>query len=273
MEKLEVLLFWLALLLYAGAFITYIYYFTSKKEIIGKIATFIVFLGWIIHAFSIIFRGLAAQHLPIASRYESISAISWSVIAAYLIVEYFSKIKVVGIFATLLTSILMGFGWTYYSVPVALRGDLRSIWVTMHVTVIFIGYGAIIVAAGLAILYLLQEKQLKSRKPSNLFKRLPSLEVLDEMSYRAIAIALPFLTMGFAAGAIWMQVAWSGRPDIIIASTGITWVILVAYLLLRHFVGWRGRKASFLAIVSFISIIFIHFIVVPYLSRLHGIRG
>jgi len=66
MEKLEVLLFWLALLLYAGAFITYIYYFTSKKEIIGKIATFIVFLGWIIHAFSIVFRGLAAHHLPIA---------------------------------------------------------------------------------------------------------------------------------------------------------------------------------------------------------------
>lgn len=273
MQKLEIVLFWLALLLYAGAFITYVYYFTSKKETIGKIATYIVLLGWIAHTFSIVFRGLSAHHLPIASRYESVSAISWSVIAAYLIVEYFSQIKLVGIFVTILTSILMGYGWTQYGVPAALRADLRSYWVTMHVSVIFIGYGAIIVAAGLAMLYLLQEKQLKSRKPSNLFKRLPSLEVLDEMSYRSVAIAVPFLTMGIAAGAIWMQVAWQGRPDVIIASISITWIILVSYLLLRHFSGWRGKKASMLAIISFASILFIHFVVVPYLSQFHGIRG
>ncbi len=70
-----------------------------------------------------------------------------------------------------------------------------------------------------------------------------------------------------------MQVAWQGRPDIIIASIGVTWIILVSYLILRHFAGWRGKKASILAIVTFISIVFIHFVVVPYLSRFHGIRG
>ena len=273
MEKLEIVLFWLALILYAGASITYIYHFTSKKESLGRIATAAVLLGWVTHAFSIVFRGISAQHLPIASRYESISAICWFVILAYLAIEYFSQVKVVGIFVTVLTSLLMGYGWTQYSLPAALGEDLRSYWVTMHVSVIFIGYGAIIVAAGLAILYLLQQRQLKSRKPSNLFKRLPSLEVLDEMSYRAIATAVPFLTMGIAAGAIWMQKAWKGRPDIIIAAVGITWVILVAYLVLRHFAGWRGKKASILAVASFVSILLIHFVVVPYLSRFHGIRG
>ena len=273
MEQIEVVLFWLALLLYAGAFITYIYHFTSKKETIGKIATYVVFFGLVAHGFSILFRGLAVSHFPIASAYESISAISWSVIAAYLIVEHFSQIKVVGIFVTILTCLLMGYGWTQYTVPAALRADLRSYWVTMHVSVIFIGYGAIIVAAGLAILYLLQEKQLKSRKPSNLFKRLPSLEALDEMSYRAVAVAVPFLSMGIAAGAIWMRVAWKGRPDIIIASIAVTWALLVAYLLLRHFAGWRGKKASILAIAGFVTILFIHFVVVPYISRFHGIRA
>lgn len=273
MEQIEVVLFWLALLLYAGAFITYIYYFTSKKEIIGKIATYAVFFGWIAHSFSILFRGLAVDHFPIASAYESVSAISWSVIAAYLVVEHYSQIKVVGIFVTILTCLLMGYGWTQYTIPVALRADLRSYWVTMHVSVIFIGYGAIIVAAGLSILYLLQEKQVKSRKPSNLFKRLPSLEVLDEMSYRAVAVAVPFLSMGIAAGAIWMQVAWKGRPDIIIASIAVTWTLLVAYLILRHFSGWRGKKASILAIAGFVTILLIHFVIVPYISRFHGIRA
>jgi ABC-type transport system involved in cytochrome c biogenesis permease subunit len=273
MEQTEVVLFWIAVLLYAAAFITYVYFFTSKKESIGRIATYIVSLGWVIHSFSILFRGLAVQHLPIASPYESVSAICWSVITAYLILEYFSQIKVVGIFVTILTSLFMGYGWTQYTLPKALRPQLRGMWVALHVSVIFIGYGAIIVAAGLAILYLLQEKQLKSRKPSNLFKRLPSLEALDEMSYRAIAIAVPFLSMGIAAGAIWMQVAWEGRPDIIIASAGTTWVLLVAYLLLRHFAGWRGRKASILAIAGFVTILLIHFVVVPYLSQFHGIRG
>ncbi len=273
MEQIEVVLFWIAVLLYAAAFITYVYFFTSKKESIGKIATYIVFVGWVAHFFSILFRGLAVQHLPIASSYESVSAISWSVITAYLIVEYYSQIKVVGIFVTILTCLLMGYGWTQYTLPAALRSELRSAWVALHVTVIFIGYGAIIIAAGLAILYLLQERQLKSRKPSNLFKRLPSLETLDQMSYRAIAIAVPFLSMGIAAGAIWMQVAWEGRPDIIVAAAGLTWLLLVAYLLLRHFAGWRGRKAAMLAIAGFVAILLIHFVVVPYLSQFHGIRG
>ncbi len=70
-----------------------------------------------------------------------------------------------------------------------------------------------------------------------------------------------------------MQVAWEGRPDIIVAAAGLTWLLLVAYLLLRHFAGWRGRKAAMLAIAGFVAILLIHFVVVPYLSQFHGIRG
>jgi len=56
-------------------------------------------------------------------------------------------------------------------------------------------------------------------------------------------------------------------------ATFLTWVIYVFYLLLRVAVGWRGKRSAVLALVGFFFIMSIRFLIVPYMSFLHGFRG
>jgi cytochrome c-type biogenesis protein CcsB len=107
-------------------------------------------------------------------------------------------------------------------------------------------------------MYLLMEKELKHKKMGAIFKRLPSLNVLDDINYRCLTIGFPLLTLGIITGSIWAEYAWgsywSWDPKEVWSL--ITWLLYAALLHGRMTVGWRGRKAAILAIVGFCAILF-----------------
>lgn len=83
--------------------------------------------------------------------------------------------------------------------------------------------------------------------------------MLDEMQYRAIAIAFPIFTLGGLIFAmIWAEKAW-GRfwgwdPKEVWAL--ITWLFYSAYLHLRLSRGWHGNRSAWLAVLGFIIVMF-----------------
>ena len=102
--------------------------------------------------------------------------------------------------------------------------------------------------------------------------RLPSLDVLDEVSYRAIALGFPLLTIGIATGAIWADIAW-GRWwgwDPKETWSLITWLFYGAYLHTRLTLGWRGRHSALIAVTGMIVVLFTYFGVNFLLSGLHA---
>jgi hypothetical protein len=58
-------------------------------------------------------------------------------------------------------------------------------WLIAHIALIFTGYSALVLSFGASLLYLLQERRLKAKKPSSLFGYLPALEVIDQIGYRS----------------------------------------------------------------------------------------
>lgn len=98
-------------------------------------------------------------------------------------------------------------------------------------------------------------------------------ELIDEISYRAIAIGFPLFTLGALIFAmIWAHQAW-GRFwgwDPKETWAFITWMFYSAYLHLRLSRGWHGLKSSWLAVVGFviimINLIFINLVI----SGLHS---
>jgi cytochrome c-type biogenesis protein CcsB len=102
------------------------------------------------------------------------------------------------------------------------------------------------------------ERELKRKKLGAIFKRLPSLDVLDDINYRCLTIGFPLLTLGIITGSIWASFAWgsywSWDPKEVWSL--ITWLLYAALLHGRMTVGWRGRKAAILAIVGFCAILF-----------------
>ncbi|MGD6831473.1 c-type cytochrome biogenesis protein CcsB [Sutcliffiella halmapala] len=86
-----------------------------------------------------------------------------------------------------------------------------------------------------------------------------NLELVDEISYRAVTIGFPVFTLGgLIFAAIWAQIAWTRYwawdPKEVWAL--ITWLFYAAYLHLRLSKGWEGEKSAWLTLVGFAIILF-----------------
>jgi cytochrome c-type biogenesis protein CcsB len=90
---------------------------------------------------------------------------------------------------------------------------------------------------------------------------LPHPAILDEISYRAVVIGFPFLTLVIVLGALWAEVAW-GRYwgwDPKETASLVTWLIYGAYLHARVVRAWHGRRAAWLLVLGFAATLFTYF--------------
>src|ERR1700691_5188142 len=85
-------------------------------------------------------------------------------------------------------------------------------WLAVHILMIFTGYAALFLSFGASILYLLQERALKSKSSSGMFSRLPALQVIDHIRPRPPMLGFPFRTLGLIAGLVFAEAAY-GRID------------------------------------------------------------
>ena len=154
----------------------------------------------------------------------------------------------------------------------SLNPVLKSYWFGIHTILAFLGDAAFAMAAGIGVMYLIQERYVKSKRLSGLFQKLPSLQSLDEINYRLISLGFPLLTLAIITGVIWANTAWGTywRWDPKEVWSLITWLIYALVLHLRLTVGWRGKKAAGLSIIGFILVIFTFFGVNLLLKGLHA---
>ncbi len=102
---------------------------------------------------------------------------------------------------------------------------------------------------------LVAETQIKTLKPLSL-RRLTLGETLDNLSYRAIGLGFPLLTIGIIAGGVWANEAWGSYWSWDPKETWslITWLVFAAYLHTRITKGWQGRKPAILASVGLVVV-------------------
>lgn len=124
----------------------------------------------------------------------------------------------------------------------------------VHVGATLVATAAFTVGSAMSGAYLVQERELKRKRAGGLFRRLPPLEVLDEFSYRCVAVGLPTLTLGIVAG---LFVGHRASRDLMggwqqYVALGV-WAVFAAVLVLRVAAGWRGRRAAIGTLIGFAS--------------------
>ena len=131
---------------------------------------------------------------------------------------------------------------------------LRSGWIFVHVVLIFTGYAGLFLSFGASLLYLVQERALKSKSSPALLNWLPPLQTIDEIGYRSLLFGFPFMTLGLVAGSV-LAIEKYGPlffydPKILLSF--VMWAVYMLLLYTRWSSGWRGRRAAFLATFAFV---------------------
>ncbi|MBI4684263.1 MAG: c-type cytochrome biogenesis protein CcsB [Nitrospirae bacterium] len=256
-----VLSFELALTFYfAATIIATIELFKGTKTT-AKIMLLLVVFGFFLHTVSIIYRYAVAGHIPISNPHEATSFFSWCIVLLFLILEFRDKVGLLGSFIMPIIFILMLSSSMLSREIKPLSPVLQSNWFGIHTLLAFLGNAAFAMAFGVGIMYLVQEHYLKSKHPSGLFQRLPSIQSLDEINYRLITIGFPLFTLAIITGALWAESAWGSywRWDPREVWSLITWLIYATVLHARLMSGWRGKRAAILSILGFITILIAFF--------------
>ena len=218
----------------------------------------ILISGFILHSLIIVIRGLRAGHFPVTSIYETLLFFSWILVGLSVLFSISRKIPIINVGALPVAVILILMAVTQIQDVDALAPALQSYWLTIHVGFAFLSYAAYTLAFIVGVFYIILERQMKKKKFGVLYQLLPSLEILDETNYYAVAIGFILLTIGIITGAVWANETW-GRYwgwDPKETWSLITWFLYAILLHVRITSQMRGRKVAYLSILGFGFVIF-----------------
>jgi cytochrome c-type biogenesis protein CcsB len=252
----------------AGLYLVFLF---TRVRHLNRAALAVLIIGAVAHPVGMAWRMVIAGHPPLTNLFETINFFTWVIVMIYLVTEFKYRLDILGSFIMPLVCLILLVAAPSTKEITPLLPALKSNWLAVHVTLSFLSYGGFAVAFGVGIAYLIQEHQLKSHRIGKMHYRLPALGVLDELVYRLITLAFPFLTLGIITGAIWANQAWGSYWSWDPKETWalVTWLVYAFYLHVRFRHGWRGRKSAYLAIVGFAIVIFTYLGVNLLFSGLH----
>lgn len=263
-------LFMLAMLTYWLALYRRSAFTANVASALTWLAVLFGFVGLMVRWYESYLIGTDVGHIPVSNLYEVF--VLFCLITALLYLHYEQKFstKQLGGFVLMVINAAVGFILWYTFDREAhniqpLVPALQSYWMKIHVPANFVGYGAFSLAAMVALAYLLVSKGILST-------RLPSLEMLDDLMYKAIAIGFAFFTIATILGAMWAAEAWGGYWSWDPKETWalIVWLNYAAWLHLRMVKGLRGPLLAWWSLIGLIITTFAFLGVNMFLSGLHS---
>lgn len=154
-------------------------------------------------------------HIPVSNLYEVFILFCLITGLLYMFYEGRYKNRSMGGFVLLVISaavaFLLWYGFSRGADEIQpLVPALKSYWMKIHVPANFVGYGAFALSAMVSVAYLLKDRALKRNPDGLMARRLPSLEMMDDLSYKSIALGFAFFTIATILGAMWAAEAWGG---------------------------------------------------------------
>lgn len=223
------------------------------------------------HALYIALRTLQYNHPPITTVFEIFSLIAFTITLAYGYIEFRTKNRSTGYFMLIFSFFFQLISSVFIKelteIPLLLRSNLLGI----HVGSALIGYAAITISAVYGFLYMMLYHDIKSSQFTVIYKRLPSLEILERMSFNATLLGFIFLTVAIAIGYVWLPRAIEkfSYADPKLLSTIVVWLVYAAGLAAKKIVGWQGRKIMILSLIGFVVTIFSMTVINFFFSSFH----
>jgi ABC-type uncharacterized transport system permease subunit len=239
------------------------------SELLSRLALHAAYLGMVFHLVSLTEAFLNSAHFGLASAHNAESVLGFLIMVVFMLVYAVYKTTTPGIIVFPVVFLLVFVSATGEKPFVLSSPGLRTGWLFAHIALIFTGYAALVLSFCASVLYLLQERSLKSKRSIRLLTLLPALQTIDEIGFRALLLGFPFMTLGLIAGTVVAETTY-GRVDFLdpkILLSILMWAVYLLLLYTRWSAGWRGRRAAYLAAGAFAFALIAWF--ANYFSAIH----
>ena len=250
-------LFWPAFVAYGEAVVAYAGN-TRRPGELGRLATWGVRIGWLVQTVLLAAQAIEADGFPWGTWAGALNLFVWLVVGVYLVWGCRPRYRLLGLAVMPLAAALLVLSYAAGGME-GDASDYSTLFLVAHVGLVLAALAGFTLAAALAGLYLWQESRLKRHHAAGVLRLgPPALLSLDELAGRVIALALPALTLGIAAGLARLA-ADGGSADALVVAGVATWSVYCAFLLLRYVAGWRGRRSARLVVAAFalVAVLFV----------------
>jgi ABC-type uncharacterized transport system permease subunit len=239
-------LFWPALLAYGEAALAY----SSPR--FARLGTWGVRLGWLAQTGLLAAQAARVDGFPWSSWAGSLNLFVWLVVGTYLIWGCRPRYRLLGLAVMPLAAVLFLVARFGGGTAAGERSHYGNLFLVLHVGFVLAAFAGFTLAAALAAIYLWEERRLQRRAADILSLRMPSLVTLEHLTVRTIAVALPLLTLGLAAGFVRLNQKGGGF-DALMAVTVLTWLVYGGFLAARP----AGRRGAYVALAGFALVILV----------------
>ena len=250
--------FWLrvAVVLYGLGLLYSFLGLTRKSALLDRIIMPVMFLAATLHGVALVERSVLSGEFLTGNAPQVESLLAFLCITFFVVSWVRYRALSLGVFVFPIV-FLLSFAASMSQAPPGLEALesplLRRGWIIAHVILIIAGYAALFLSFVASLIYLVQERGLKA-KQAGLIARLPSLEVVDQIGYRALLLGFPFMTVGLVLGSVVAQAQFGPRffldPKVVLSL--LMWCVYMLLLYTRWSGGWRGRRAAFLSTFAFL---------------------
>jgi ABC-type uncharacterized transport system permease subunit len=204
-------------------------------------------LGFVFQTAFLWIRGQQLGRCPITNLFEVFAFLAWSVALAYMVVGPAYRLSLMGAFTAPLVLLLQGFALI---APIDTRHPVTvsaNSWLEFHASMSLLAYGVFALACIAGVMYLLQERQLKTHHLHSIFYHLPPLTNLFAVITRLLWWGLALYTVGIVSG------FFTGHPlpRIQVAAAIALWLLYAAILQARHLKWLAPKRVAALCIVGF----------------------
>ncbi len=241
-----------ALALYSVGLLDSLYAVVKPRHRLSKPALYAFVAATAVHFAALALESWEQGRFPVQTLLQLSSMAAFFMAAAFLAAYARFRYTSLAVFAFPPVFIFALAGTLGGAAPTASRPMLQW-WISAHAALFLLGYAALFLTCVAGVMYLIQERALKSKRSRPFSNHLPPLGKLDQIGYQALAAAFVLVTLGLIAASIWAFAKWGPNwvVDPTIALAFLTWAITFAIVLSRLAGGWRGRKGAYLAIVGF----------------------
>jgi ABC-type uncharacterized transport system permease subunit len=206
--------------------------------------------GWLTQFAFLYMRGTSVGRCPVGTLPEILTFISWALGGTYLILNVFYRSNALACYAITTTTAFQAVT-LFLPRTISGAGQWNSTWATLHVVLFILAYAAFCLAALLAAMYLLKDRQLKTHQLTSGTMTFPAVTNLELWMKRVVFAGFVLFTVGLITGFVWLENLPVGQRhyDYKICWAATVWLAYLVLILAHRFHWMRRRNAAWLCVI------------------------